>query len=228
MDINAMQEHGEHNPYDYNDGFGAADDYGDSHMYEDGADDPPFNAPSSSFNPQGHYMPPKPAQQPTSRSHSRCPSVASAHPRASQQPLPQLSTSEGTTLGLPNQNLAHHSPHPPSHANSQQSIHPPSPPSRQASLQPPPTSRQGSVQPHHPPSRQGSVQPSTQSHQGSVKPPSHAYNAMDQHIPQDEVSTYEHSHVGEEELWPRVSKKRPFTNIVQLSGDEGDEGPDEN
>jgi hypothetical protein len=274
-----MQEYGERNSYNYIDGFGAADDYGDSHLYEGGADDLPFNAPPSPFNPQGHYIPPKPAQQPTSHAHSHCPSVASAHHQASQQPLPQSSTLEGTTLDLPNQNLAHHSLRTPSHANSQHSIHPPSPPSQQASLQPPPTSHQSSVQPHLPPSRQGSVQPSTQSHQGSVNPPSHVYNPMDQYEPQVEVSIYgqqgpaqphlppshqgsvqpstqsrqgsvnplSHAYnsmdqyepqvevsiygqqgpVGEEEPWHRVSKKRPHANIVQLSGNQGNQRPDE-
>ena len=195
-------------------------------------------------------MPPKSAQQSTSHSHSHCPSVASTHHWGSQRLLPQSTALEGTTLDCPNQNAAHHSLHPPSHANSQHSIHPPSTPSQQAPLQPLPTSRQGSVQPHLPPSRQGSVhlppsrqgsvqpqlhpshqgsvRPSTQSCQGSVNPPPHAYNAMDQYKPQDDVLIYEQGRDNEEELRPQVSRKRPYANIIQLSGDEGDEGPEEN
>ena len=131
-----MQENGE--PYyDYTYGFGAAQNHGDGQPYEEGADDLLFYRHAPSFDPQGHHVPPNPAQQPTSRLHSRHPSAAPTHHQVTQQLFLPSPTLEGATLG------------PPSHANRHHSI--PPRPSRQASLQLPPTSRQGSVEVNPPP-----------------------------------------------------------------------------
>ena len=295
VDVDEEQGNGGQDPYDYISGYSAADDDGTSRMYKDGAGDIAFNPPSSPCNPQGHRVPPKPAQRLPSDPRSRHTSVAHlTHHQATQQPLPQSSALDYATLDLPNQN-------PPSHANRQRSVNLQSPPSRQASLQPPPTSRQGSVQPppiregstqchlppshqgsvqpppshegstqrrlppsrqgsvqpHHPPSRQGSPQrhlppsrqgsvqphlapsrqgsaqpqlhpsrqgsvwPYPQSHEGSVNPPPSTYDATDQYEPEDETSINERGDIGEEELQPELSRKRPYTRIDQSSGDEG-------
>ena len=183
MDINKMQENGEHISYDHTSGFGADDDYGGSY-------------------------PPLSAQQPTSNSHSRHSSVAPIiHHQGSQQPFPQSSALEGTTLDVLS---GQHSVYPQFTLSQSASLQPP-PTSRQGSVLPYlPTSRQGSVQPHLAPSRQGSVQPQlpcshqgtavqspTQSRQGSVNPLSHT---MDRDKPQDETNA-------------RVSKKRPYVNV---------------